>query len=151
MRDSVFRGCTGAGLLLALWYGAQHAPKATRCPHTAHAQTATKCLTRGLAEVAEHWAVILVVGLVLGGMIGVLLSQMIPRERAEAKRRGRAAIPERVRHAVWRRDRGRCVECDTKEDLEFDHIIPLSRGGSSTERNLQLLCAKCNRQKAAHI
>jgi hypothetical protein len=63
----------------------------------------------------------------------------------------REPIPERVRHAVWRRDHGRCVQCGSNEQLEFDHIIPLSRGGSSTERNLQLLCAQCNRAKGSTV
>lgn len=63
----------------------------------------------------------------------------------------RAAISEATRHAVWRRDQGRCVQCGSQERLEFDHIIPLSRGGANTERNLQLLCEQCNRQKGATI
>ncbi len=63
----------------------------------------------------------------------------------------RAPIPENVRHAVWRRDEGRCVQCGSQERLEFDHIIPVSRGGANTERNLQLLCERCNREKSATI
>lgn len=63
----------------------------------------------------------------------------------------RAAIPEDVRHAVWRRDQGRCVQCGSQENLEFDHVIPFSRGGATTERNLQLLCERCNREKSAAI
>jgi 5-methylcytosine-specific restriction endonuclease McrA len=63
----------------------------------------------------------------------------------------RSSIPEDVRHAVWRRDGGRCAVCHLKTDLEFDHIIPLAMGGSSTERNLQLLCADCNRAKGANL
>ncbi|MBW1667002.1 MAG: HNH endonuclease [Deltaproteobacteria bacterium] len=63
----------------------------------------------------------------------------------------REPIPEEVRFAVWRRDKGRCVKCGTNKDLEFDHIIPVSKGGSNTERNIQLLCQKCNREKSDKI
>ena len=59
----------------------------------------------------------------------------------------RQAIPESVRHEVWRRDQGRCVQCGSQHKLEFDHIIPLSKGGGSTSRNIQLLCEGCNRKK----
>ena len=60
-------------------------------------------------------------------------------------------IPQDVKDAVWRRDEGMCVECGSNENLEFDHIIPHSRGGANTYRNIQLLCEKCNRQKSAKI
>lgn len=63
----------------------------------------------------------------------------------------REPIPEDIRFFVWRRDKGRCVKCDSKENLEFDHIIPISKGGSNTERNIQLLCQKCNRKKSSKI
>ena len=69
----------------------------------------------------------------------------------ESSQRRRQAIPEQVRHAVWRRDEGRCVECGSKEKLEYDHIIPWSKGGSDTERNIQLLCERCNWTKSASI
>lgn len=63
----------------------------------------------------------------------------------------RERIAETVRHEVWRRDQGKCVECGSNENLEFDHIIPVSRGGSNTARNLQLLCESCNRRKSDSI
>jgi len=63
----------------------------------------------------------------------------------------REAIPERVRHEVWRRDEGRCVDCGSRERLEFDHIIPVSRGGSNTARNIELRCQPCNRRKGASV
>jgi len=63
----------------------------------------------------------------------------------------RQAIPESVRHEVWKRDEGRCFDRDSRENLEFDHIIPVSRGGSNTARNIELRCESCNRRKAAKI
>jgi len=63
----------------------------------------------------------------------------------------RESIPEEVRMFVWRRDQGRCVKCGSKENLEFDHIIPVSKGGSNTARNIQILCQKCNREKGNKI
>lgn len=56
-----------------------------------------------------------------------------------------------VKREVWRRDQGKCVECGSKEFLEFDHIVPFSRGGSNTTRNIQLLCGKCNKAKSNNI
>jgi len=63
----------------------------------------------------------------------------------------RESIPEAVRLFVWQRDKGRCVKCGSQQRLEFDHIIPISSGGSNTERNIQLLCEPCNRSKGATI
>ncbi|WP_062543607.1 DNA translocase FtsK [Rufibacter tibetensis] len=63
----------------------------------------------------------------------------------------REPIPQAVQDLVWNRDKGQCVNCGSKEKLEFDHIIPFSKGGSNTYRNLQLLCEKCNRQKSNKI
>jgi len=63
----------------------------------------------------------------------------------------RPSIPEQIRIEVWRRDEGKCVQCGSKEKLEYDHIIPISKGGSNTARNIQLLCETCNRSKGAKI
>jgi hypothetical protein len=60
----------------------------------------------------------------------------------------RQPIPKAVQREVWQRDQGRCVECGSRENLEFDHIIPVSRGGATTTRNVQLLCESCNRRKS---
>jgi hypothetical protein len=72
-------------------------------------------------------------------------------EKSQVKTRSREPIPEDVRFEVWRRDEGKCVECGSKNNLEFDHIIPFSLGGSNTARNLQLLCEECNRKKSNKI
>ncbi len=63
----------------------------------------------------------------------------------------REPIPEDVRFEVWRRDGGKCVRCGSQKNLEFDHIIPFSKSGSSTARNIQLLCQDCNRHKSDKI
>lgn len=64
---------------------------------------------------------------------------------------GRATISDDVKAFVWRRDQGQCVKCGSNEKLEFDHIIPVSKGGANTARNLQLLCEDCNRSKGDAI
>lgn len=63
----------------------------------------------------------------------------------------RKPIPGDVKIFVWRRDGGRCVKCGSRENLEFDHIIPISKGGSNTARNIQILCEKCNRSKGGNL
>lgn len=75
---------------------------------------------------------------------------MAMREQLETRAR-RQPIPQEVKVAVWQRDGGRCVECGGQAELEYDHVIPLAMGGSDTERNLQLLCAVCNRRKGATL
>ncbi|WP_206750840.1 HNH endonuclease [Cryobacterium sp. TMT2-23] len=65
--------------------------------------------------------------------------------------KSRVSIPQDVKVAVWQRDGGRCISCDSQSNLEFDHVIPLAMGGSNTMRNLQLLCEVCNRRKGATL
>lgn len=60
-------------------------------------------------------------------------------------------IPQDIKVAVWQRDQGRCVECGADQYLEFDHIIPFSRGGATSLNNLQLLCRNCNNAKRDRI
>lgn len=60
-------------------------------------------------------------------------------------------ISQEVKDLVWNRDDGKCRECDSNQLLKFDHIIPFSKGGSNTYRNIQLLCQTCNRQKSSKI
>jgi hypothetical protein len=71
------------------------------------------------------------------------------RDRGGAPRR--EPIAREVRLAVWERDGGRCVECGSGFELQFDHAIPLALGGGTAVENLQLLCADCNRSKGAAL
>ena len=63
----------------------------------------------------------------------------------------RPPIPKEVADAVYSRDRGKCVYCGSTENLQFDHIIPFSKGGATSVENLQLLCQKCNLEKSNKI
>lgn len=52
---------------------------------------------------------------------------------------------------VLKRENQACRACNqhvADEDVHFDHIIPWSKGGSSDEHNVQLLCSRCNRKKS---
>lgn len=60
-------------------------------------------------------------------------------------------IASDLKREVWRRDMGRCARCGSRENLEYDHIIPISKGGSNTSRNIELLCQSCNRKKTDKI
>jgi hypothetical protein len=63
-------------------------------------------------------------------------------------------IPTAVKREVWKRDGGKCASpnCGSTINLHFDHIIPWSRGGSSTEvQNIQLLCGAHNLSKSDEI
>jgi 5-methylcytosine-specific restriction endonuclease McrA len=73
------------------------------------------------------------------------------RQREEEKSSRSRRIQQRVKEEVWRRDEGKCVKCGSRERLEYDHIIPFSKGGSNTARNIELLCEKCNRRKGSKI
>ena len=63
----------------------------------------------------------------------------------------REPIPQDIQNRVWNRDGGKCVLCGSQDKLEFDHVIPFSKGGANTYRNLQLLCETCNRRKSDNI
>ena len=69
----------------------------------------------------------------------------------------RALMTNKLREHIKERDHFTCCSCgnsiyaEPNLLLEIDHIIPVSKGGHTTEENLQTLCWKCNRAKSNKI
>ena len=69
----------------------------------------------------------------------------------------RALMTSSLREKIKIRDKYTCKHCGNSTNkepnllLEIDHIVPLSKGGITSEENLQTLCWKCNRSKGAKI
>ncbi len=71
-------------------------------------------------------------------------------ETREGRRLGRK-IPRSVMLRVVRRDNNQCQTCGRvlrDDEIEFDHVIPVSKGGSSEEHNVRVACFDCNRSKS---
>ncbi len=54
------------------------------------------------------------------------------------------------RKNVWLRDKGRCQYCGIEvpiREFTFDHVIPLSQGGTTTWSNIVVACLHCNQHK----
>lgn len=84
-------------------------------------------------------------------MISIKVNFTAPAGLLPFEQSSRSPVPESIRTEVWRRDGGQCVECGSKENLQFDHVIPVSKGGATTTLNLQLLCQPCNGAKSNRI
>jgi hypothetical protein len=105
-------------------------------------------------DVAEALEVILTAGFIV--VEGVDHEEVEDRLATAQKAReavgwGSRYINDQVKREVWSRDGGACVHCSATEDIEYDHIIPISKGGSSEARNVQLLCRPCNRKKRVSV
>jgi len=64
-------------------------------------------------------------------------------------------VPAHVQRAVWQRDQGQCTfvseaghRCEAREDLEFDHLLEVARGGEATVEGIRLLCRAHNQHAA---
>lgn len=78
-------------------------------------------------------------------LLMVLINEI--RENFKIKR----SIPSKIRKSVWERDGGKCIKCNSTKNLQYDHIVPYSKGGSNSIFNIQLLCESCNKIKSNKI
>lgn len=77
-----------------------------------------------------------------------------PLTETKQRRKHSRNIPRDVMLKVVRRDGQICQECNEPardDEVEFDHIIPFSKGGRSTVENLRVIHKGCNRKKSASL
>lgn len=87
-------------------------------------------------------------------LIGVLEGKLTTSAFTKEQRR---LMTKKLRESIKKRDHYTCCNCGNSVYaepnllLEIDHIIPVSKGGCTEEKNLQTLCWKCNRSKSNKI
>ncbi len=65
----------------------------------------------------------------------------------------RVTFSKEERAAIARSQKYRCMYCGVRlrtDNLQIDHMYPVSRGGSNDDDNLQALCRRCNIRKGNH-
>jgi hypothetical protein len=93
---------------------------------------------------------------IVATVIGQLHKEDYPRLLAKDGMIRRARLPAWMKRGVFYRDRGRCVNCGTDltgvmvtgEEVHYDHLLPLAKGGTNDPTNFQILCRDCNLRKA---
>lgn len=85
----------------------------------------------------------------------LFLSELVKFKKSAVGQR--ALMTSKLRQQIKERDLFTCKKCGVSLEqephllLEIDHIIPVSKGGLTTEDNLQTLCWRCNRSKGSKI
>lgn len=74
-----------------------------------------------------------------------------PPEHEDTVCEGYTPLSNSIRERIKARDGEKCNYCGSVHNLEIDHITPISKGGNSTDDNLQVLCKTCNLLKFNHI
>lgn len=77
-----------------------------------------------------------------------------PLTETKERRKHSRLIPRDVILKVVRRDGQICQKCNqpvSDDEVEFDHIIPFSKGGISNVENLRLAHKDCNRRKGSSL
>lgn len=68
-------------------------------------------------------------------------------DRAGVRPNRRGSLSKDLRNRVYNRCGKVCAKCGTDKRLQVDHIVPVSKGGSDSMSNLQVLCQPCNLKK----
>lgn len=73
-----------------------------------------------------------------------------PFTETKDRRNIKRVIPQSIKLKVFRRDNQVCQMCGKNvpyNEIQYDHIIPWSFGGSSDENNIRLVCSMCNKKR----
>jgi 5-methylcytosine-specific restriction endonuclease McrA len=77
------------------------------------------------------------------------------KPRPQRRSRNPRHIPASVKRAVQKRDDGQCTyisgdghRCQARRLLQYDHVVPVARGGTSTVDNVRLRCGPHNQLEA---
>lgn len=99
--------------------------------------------------------IITVVRLLESGKKSIFAAPTAGNRRREWDRARKAKLPAdwtAITRSVFERDKYACTYCgDEPGDLHCDHIVPLSRGGSSHMDNLTTACGPCNMDKGSKL
>lgn len=112
--------------------------------NTCSTKRAVVLLLKGKAEILE------------GGSEMIRAARMALTQPLVIRLRNYAKVPRAERRrlsrrAVLARDGYRCQYCGGTRHLTLDHVIPRSRGGSTTWENVVTSCAPCNTRKGASL
>lgn len=80
-----------------------------------------------------------------------LRQEIAARRNAPNVRKAANKQRRKFRQEIIARDGEQCAKCGATDNLQVDHIYPVSRGGTNDLDNLQLLCGPCNLSKSAKI
>ncbi|MGE0200066.1 MAG: HNH endonuclease [Candidatus Melainabacteria bacterium] len=101
-----------------------------------HWQRAATLLVKGKAETVERNGREIHPGMPLPVVIRLLYYVKIPHKDIPLTRRN-----------VMHRDGYTCQYCGKRSELTIDHVIPRSKGGRDTWKNVVVACQQCNVKK----
>jgi hypothetical protein len=103
----------------------------------------------GAAVTVEHWS-----GEYDDGS-GPTPTQQPTTVRRWRRNPERDKMSQSLRFRILERDGFKCAKCGRGNQdgvmLEVDHILPIAKGGKTTDDNLQTLCKECNRGKGGAL
>lgn len=83
----------------------------------------------------------------MGAMISLMRDRLEITQQQRQSSNARRELSAAKRALVMARDGLKCLCCGGLDQLRVDHVVPVSKGGTDDEDNLQTLCLWCNSRK----